>query len=656
MGTTLLVLAFDDEPFRKGSISFCSKYLDDITGLFPEFLALRPESIENAIGVFARRSYHDRLAKRLKIHTLERSSSSVLIGFTIETELPISSGEVIKRVRVQLTQCGLLKQGQLLPLCCLLSTEQAAAILKSSSSPLKNELEAMMRQNNWQGIYQRFAPIERIAERHPEVWNDPKILGTVGFACSKLSEVSTIPSEIFRDEREKKKFLDQQARYRREAENLFKRCIELESDNTIHWSALGYLYYRSVMELTQPKGRRDSDIREETKKALEYLDKTLSLDPSRVTDLYRKGRLLAEILPDQIIFGFGKQKWPDPKERRKVAFQHLQQGLECFLQAIQSWEGLPSSEEDKRKRWRKEYIKCLYHAGCAYHALVPGDWDELDIILDTCEAFAPEIDQVSYRAADLKNVDLAWQYLYKCWSIDREGALIEGVPTAKNTPAEGAEDGVYKLYWLGKVSFTRYWILSGYGVRETSEAVKSRDQAEQLLLAALKLPWPREKQKQHKEFVAERLARVYISKGEHEKAVQVIQAHTRKPPEPYIAHTWAIALMKLGRYAEAQHILAQAIKARGNKEPWTTRFLIGCALLEQGQYDEAHGGFEAAAREAAKQGKENFDGALIGQAFVAYKRGNLPEAIALLEEATQLNPYRVSAKIRLQSWRKQLNS
>ncbi|PWH18561.1 MAG: hypothetical protein DDG58_06315 [Ardenticatenia bacterium] len=660
MGTTLLILVFDDVPFRKGSVSFSGTSLDNIKAIFPDFLTLDPESIENAIGVFVKRDYHDLPAKRLKVHTLKKSSSSALIGFTVETELPISSGEVLKRARGQLIRCGLLKQSQYLPLCCLLNAEQAAVLLTSPSSDLRNDLSALLQRNNWQGIYQRFAPVGQVAEHHPEIWNDPETLSTVGFACSKLSEVSGIPPEIFRDESEKKKFLSQQARYRREAETLYKRCIELDPDNPRHWSSLGYLYYRSVMELTQPRGRRDGNIYEETKKALDCLDKALSLDPSRVKDLYRKGYLLAEIMPDQIRFGFGQREWADSKERWKAAVQHLQQGLDCFLKAIQIWEALPSSEDDKRKRCRKEYIKCLYHAGCTYHALIPNEWDEISMALDSREEDASlTAGQITYRLDDLKNVDLAWHYLYKCWSVDRDGSLIEEEkePTESNTPAKGAEDGVYKLYWLGKILFTRYWILSGYGIQDTSEDCKrSRDQAEKLFLAALQVPWPPEKQRQTKEFIAERLARVYISKREEKRAIEIIRRYSRKPAEAYIAHTWALALMRQGQYKEALSVLMQVARDRSNKEPWTTHFLIGCTLLEQEQYDEAHRAFEAAAREAEKQGKENFDGLLIGQAFIAYKCGDLPKAIAFLEEAMRLNPYRSSTRMRLQSWRKQLQN
>lgn len=655
MGITLLIRAFDETPFRDGRVGYSGKYLDEIIALFPDFVSLNIESIDGAIGIFAKREDNERPARELKVQSFEKTSAGVLVCFSVETEMAISSGDLRKRAWGQLKKAGLIQIGEYLPFCCLFSAEQVDAMLSSkprdpAQRTLADELEQMQQRNDWLGIYNKFAPMEEIARDHPAVWDNTEILSTIGFACGKLAETS--PNEMPRDKQRKRAFLEQQANYRRETEILRRRCIELMPDNTGYWSTLAYLYYQNVLELSQPKGRRDGNIREEVDKALEYFDKALSLDASRIQDHYRRGYLLARILPSQILFG---RQVGDSEDRSRLARQKRQQGIDSFLQAIRVWESLTPTDEwenEKRKRYRKEYIRALYCTGRAYYELIVNDWDEAVYALGLREGIS-ESDNVTYNPKDLENADHAWRYFYACWVADRPDGMEVSVQPEVNTatPVNGVVEGVYKSYWLGKVSFVRYWLLSGNGQKDTPEAIENRDKAEQYLVTALKFPWPPENQRMKKDFVAELLARLYISKGDYTKAVEVIQKHrSGRFLDAYVAHTLALASLLSGRNAEAQKILSEALKSRGNKAIWTTHFLKGCSFLREGHLEKASQAFERANIEAKKQGKETLDTSLIGQAFVSYKSGNRPEAVAYLEQAIGINPYRLSVHRRLENW------
>ena len=121
---------------------------------------------------------------------------------------------------------------------------------------LLKQLESLKSKNDWQGIYEKFQPIEEL-HQNDLIWNNDWVLNKIAFACAKLSETSLVPREIFRDEKTKTDFLKQQAEYRKHTEQIRKRCIELKPNNAGYRSNLAYTYYQNINELTQQRGRRD---------------------------------------------------------------------------------------------------------------------------------------------------------------------------------------------------------------------------------------------------------------------------------------------------------------------------------------------------------------------------------------------------------------
>lgn len=524
-------------------------------------------------------------------------------------------------------------------------------IFNSASDTLEHQILRMKKCDDWIGIYNLFAPLENIAQNYPDVWNNVEILSEIGFACGKLAETSSIPPDIFQNKQRKNTFLYQQANYRRVTEMIRRRCIELAPDNPGYLSSLAYLYYQNTQELKQPRGRRDGNIREEAQKALQSYDKALSIDDTRIADLYRKGYLLAEILPEQILFNRNKDNSENVFELSRTT---RLEGIDTLLKAIEVWQSLKPSNEiqnEKRKRSYKEYIKSLYSTGRAYYDQIRKDWDMTVYALRLQKAIS-ESDTVGYSPDDLDNANNAWSYFYHCWLTHQQDSIQisdEWQVNTSNTTNDGV-DGVYKLYWLGKTSFTQYWILSGYGQKDTPEAIKYRQRAANYLNAALKFPFPVEKLKQNKKFIAELLARLYISQGDYTQAVEVINQNCGSFGDEYIAHTLSLALILNGQNSEAQSILEECSLSKTNKAIWEAHFLIGCSHLSKGSFEQASQAFQNADQEARKQGKRTIDSLLIGQAFVYYKFNRKQEAIKYLQEAHRLNPYRLSVRRYLVKW------
>ncbi|OGF56446.1 MAG: hypothetical protein A2Z21_03610 [Candidatus Fraserbacteria bacterium RBG_16_55_9] len=258
-----------------------------------------------------------------------------------------------------------------------------------------------------------------------------------------------------------------------------------------------------------------------------------------------------------------------------------------------------------RQRDRNDYIKSLYHSGHGYYKLITNDWKEEVYALER-SGVTPE-NEISYNAKDLENAESAWKYFYQCWLKDGLDRADLSEPSSNSTPSNGIFEGVHRLYWLGKVSFVHYWILSGHGQKDTAEAIKNRNKAEKYLVAALELAWSPKSKSQKKDFIAELLVRLYISKGEYDKAIEIINKHRGRYLEPYISHTLALALSLSGKYAEAQDVLDEALQSRGNKEIWMTHFLKSCAYSREGHHDKANESLNKANEEAQKAGRKGFN-------------------------------------------------
>ena len=514
---------------------------------------------------------------------------------------------------------------------------------------LLEQLKTLKKKDDWLGIYNKFQPIAEL-DQNDLIWNSPEVLSDLGFACAKLAETS--PSEIPKDPKDKKDFLKQQAGYRKHAERIRKRCIELKPKDPTYRSNLAYTYYQNINELTQPRGRRDGNLMKEIENFRTAVDEGLALNPKRVNDLYRKGYVLTKVLPNQILWGKLNE---DFAEKSKKANEVREEGIQTLLSAKVKWENLGPDEEFWRKKYRKDYIKSLYALSRAYYDKIKQDWDASVFALNLRDD-VPANWKVTIEQGDKENIEQAIQMIKECCLADCPSDIKQGSSNLEKIAAHPSEhEGVDKLYSIGKLFFAKYWILSGYGLKETNEAIEARETTERYLKMALKCKWSPQKAKQPKLFVAERLARSYISKKEYDQASTIIAEHTKnlklESAASYILHTSALGLLKSGKIEGVQKFLDAAAESNSNKDPWLTHFLKGCAYLESNQIEHAQEHLDIAHQKAEQVGKKNVDSLLIAKGFVACKSRNVSEALKFMEEAQRLNPNRVSVGERIRKWK-----
>ncbi len=520
---------------------------------------------------------------------------------------------------------------------------------------LIEQLKRLRSKNDWLGIYRQFQPITELPQ-NDLIWNNSKILSDIGFACAKLAETGSNEILAVRDQNHRDNFLKQQAEYRKYAMLTRKRCIKLAPRNAGYRSNLAYTYYQNINELTQPRGRRDGNLKKEIENFLETVDEALNLQPNRVQDLYRKGRILTDILPNQILFSKSYEHYGDFVAKSKRANELTEEGIRTLFAAKKLWENL--KDKSLRDKHRKAYIRSLYVLSQAHYNKVNQDWDESVFTLNLRDDVLPD-QQIVINQNDEKNINQAIQTIQECCETDCLPELRRRVKEKqqnleKLASYNGIEEGTYKLYSIGKFFLAKYWILSGYGLKETIDAIEAREIAERYLQAALKCQWSPQNTSQHKLFIAERLARIFISKGDYNKAISIIEENTQnlrlEYADPYVLHTCALALLKSGRIGVSQKILDSATKSRGNTYIWLTHFLIGCTHLEENHIEDAQKQFDLAHQEASRVGRRNVDSLLIAKAFVAYRSADMPEALKFLEEAKRLNPNRISISERIRKW------
>jgi tetratricopeptide (TPR) repeat protein len=615
-----ILIRADEAMFQSGIIKYAGNYLDEIQTLFPELSSLKFESIRSAIGIYSRKNDKARFAQKINVISFTSTPSEVKITFSVVGELPISSENIYKRVWGKLRQSGVIETGSRLPFCCLLTDEEMTEIIQPKSVAVltqEEEMKQLKEKNNWMGIYEKFAPIEKLRDR-PE-WNQPQILSEISFACGKLAQVSL--GEIPKNNPEKDRVLNIKNKYRQETYLLRQRCLELKPTDPTYIANLAYFHYQNAQEL-KGRARKDGNLRAEADSAIETYEKNLSINPNRIKDYYRIGYLLIEVIPGTC---WRDQNWELAKKKRA-------QGIQALQKAMELWELLDPNDPIQKKeksRCRNEYIKSFYVMGCAYYDRIGNNrkWEPAVFALKLNDV--GNLSNGNYYPPDLENAQKAWQCFYKCWELDRTNSL--------ETTTNGVCEGVDKLYSLGKTAFLLYWIESSYGLfNDSPKAIEHRDNAEKYLSDALKFPWSANKKNQSKDFVEERLARVYITKKDYQKAVDILNKNPRRRLMAYQINTLALALILLEQYDDAQEKLQNAIKDRHNLDMKKSQFLRACSLYGQKNFREAQQAF----LEITEMQETVMS--LVGQAFVAYRLNKKEDAISYLKKANEKDPYNVA--------------
>ena len=94
-----IITRANESLFQQGQITYQGRSLDEIVALFPNFLDLTLDSIEDVIGIYSKKEDNIRKAKQLRVSSLDKTATQIIIRFSIVSDLNISSGDFYKRLR-----------------------------------------------------------------------------------------------------------------------------------------------------------------------------------------------------------------------------------------------------------------------------------------------------------------------------------------------------------------------------------------------------------------------------------------------------------------------------------------------------------------------------------------------------------------------------
>ncbi|MEP0861590.1 MAG: hypothetical protein HRF52_09150 [Ignavibacterium sp.] len=516
-------------------------------------------SITEGIIFFNKASFKEKYALKIKINQTHITRVYLKIFYSVTEQLNIKSFQVRQALKQYFQKNSVLE----IPFCSAVEKEKFYSLLEDGK--LFSEISFFEEKNNWIEIYkilESYMPIENSA-----IWNNPDALNRFSFATAKLSECSENLKIKFPDKEKRKDFIKQKKYFRELTIKLRNRCIELNPDNPAYYSNLAYTHYQSVNELNTPNGRRDGNLIREAEKAIEYFDKALLLDNTRIPDIYRKAMLLSEILPTYNLYKseFITSENDEIQTRQKYlsAVDMISRGIEEFIKLTKIYEKLSGKSVNNpgftelKNHYKKYYIKSLYHIAQKKLKLTKIDFNLFNILYGY-KPIQCESDQINHKIAAL---NIANSYIEKCIESDytkkkEEKYLIDKVE-CNNFIA-----GVYKAYLKALIETYLFVI---------TERSKHLINAKDYFHKALEMNFPLNQKNQNKFFIIEKMAVLNLIELKYEAAIKLLEPVYNKSIQKksgkfplYAAFTLSIVYAVIGDKQKALSVVEENINC-GNK-------------------------------------------------------------------------------------------
>jgi hypothetical protein len=531
----------------EGSFFWGENYFPSIKNFIPANIT-DIISINEAIIYFNKSDQKNKSPLKLKITHSHITNAYLKINYKVIGVSDYKAYKIKDALKEYFNKKSLLD----IPFCCAVDEKKFNSII--SGSEILYDLNSLERNNNWTEIYkilEKYQPIEQ-----SEIWNNAEMLNKFAFATAKLSECSENLKKKFPDKEKRKEFIKQKKIYREQTIKLRERCITLAPNNSTYHSNLAYTYYQSVIELNTPNSRRDGNLINDAEKALEYFDIALSIDASRITDMYRKAFLLSEILPSYNLYKtdikLTSELYKQLKHKYTSSIEMINNGIEEFEKIViifeQSFNNSNSKPKvDSNNHYKKYYIKTLYHLAQKRIKLAKIDFNLLNLIYGYKPIMITNTNELNQKISQL---NIANSYIDKCIQEDynkkkEEKFLIDLVE------CDNFVISIYKAYTKAVIE-TYLFLLT--------EKAKHLNTAKEYYHKALELNFPREQKKQNKIFVLEKISILNLLEGKYEAAIKILEPLYNKSKHPgnfpeYSAFTLSIAYILINDKKKAEEII-----------------------------------------------------------------------------------------------------
>ncbi len=550
---------------QEGSFFWGEKYFPDIRTHLP-LNTTEVISITEGLIYFNRTASKEKYALKLKITQTHLTRAYLKIHYKVTGESEFKSYQIRNALKQYFNKKSVIE----LPFCCAVDMEKLMKIL--GDEKIFYDINNLELTNNWLGIYkmlEQHFPLEQSV-----LWNNADLLNKFAFATAKLSECSENLNKKYPDKEERKKILTSKKHFRELTIKIRKRCIELEPDNASYYSNLAYSYYQSVNELNMPKGRRDGNLIKDAENAIEYFDKALVKDNTRITDMYRKGILLSEILPQYNLYKSKENENDNDRikisEKYNTAIEMINLGIEELIKLVKTYEKNFSINSefqntyDKNNHYKKYYVKALYHIAQKKIKITKIDFNLINLLY----GYKPLQTDTNNFSGIIMNLNIANSYIDKCIKEDyskkkEEKFLIDLVE------CDNYISGIYKAYLKALIETYLY---------ATTEKTKHLITAKDFYYKALEMNFPKEQLRQNKIFINEKLSVLNLIEGKYDAAIKTLEPvykwhsnHYGKNSEKitktfpeYAAFTLSVSFLLIGDISRASDIIEEYINC-GNK-------------------------------------------------------------------------------------------
>lgn len=519
----LISTAINDKP-KYNSFYWSGKYLSDIIDYLDcDYSSLT--EIKHAILYYNKSVQKTNSALLLNVTSVEAKQNYLKIYFEITKELDYQSYHIKDALKKYMNMKSIYE----LPFVSVVDELKFFDILNDGK--IYSTIKTLEEKNNWQEIYkllQSYEPIEK-----SKIWNDANLLNAFSFSTAKLSECTENLKKIYPDKNKRNYIIDEKRKFRELTIKLRKRTIELEPNNASYYSNLAYTYYQSVNELLTPGSRRDGNIFEDATLALNNINKSLSINPNRITDLYRKSKIYSDILGEQKFFrNFDKE---NPQEKYNEYLSSINEAILC-LNEIEKIYNKISDDEEKQKQ-KKIFIKSLYHLSQLHLKIAK--------INNNFNSQRISADEKTEKV--LRELSFADKYIDLCIKTDYNKKKIETeIKEMCNT--DNFISGVYKSYLKGVIQLYFFSL-----TKEKDYEIS----AYRFLQISMETNFPKEMKNQNKIFILDKIATLSIIKGNYQAAIKTLEPIYNRYQNlpPYAAYTLALSYIENNNTTKAIELI-----------------------------------------------------------------------------------------------------
>lgn len=506
---------------KSGQFYLNQKNTEIVLSKFPGIQKLAAKDIKRAFAFYNGKNMDSKVYSII-VNNIAISTNGISIRYNIvlKNEEYFNSTLFSKSLYYYLISEGKIKKEEFMPNIILLDNNGWLAVLNNmNKNDLKkdeDDIGSMFAQNNWEGIYNKFKPIENIDRS--KYWNNHEILSMIGFAISKLSYLSDADKECLNNIKKKEKILKEKKKLREEAEFIFKRCIEIDKENKARYlSNIAYINYHYLQDaINNRKFKLESteDLLTYFNKAERYFKDALKLDDTRIKEWYRLGYLMLECYGKIVV---------DTDE----VFKRQMEGIDYLRKVINLWREL---SEDEKKRCKYEYINSLYNISKFYQEALKSFWSNVKRRL---QGNLLNTNLFSKNHIDPKQgLCYAKEYLEECFKDQYEQDINEVIDKITHEDIMKTYDNwkieaIDLLYRLGLLYFMIYWYLIDINCKDIDKLNSYINKSKKCYELSLKLNWKENKSMQ-RDFIEERFARLYITIGQYDKAINLLEKYRDK--------------------------------------------------------------------------------------------------------------------------------